>query len=109
MSDSNFGRWQEMASAPRDGTKVLVEIRGSEQGPAEVDMVRWARPDRASEKCWMSTDSDPACPIVYADAELSCWMPLPAPLPKLRSPRLAAASPDPARGRDADEMGGSGI
>jgi hypothetical protein len=109
MSESDFGRWQDMTSAPRDGTKVLVEIRASEQGPAEVDMVRWAKPDRSSEACWVSTDSDPAFPVVYADAELISWMPLPAPLPKLRSTRVAASASAPAREGETDETGGSGI
>ena len=108
MNEPGFGEWRDMASAPRDGTKVLVEIRSTEQGPAEVDMVRWARPDRAAEACWVSADSDPGNPVVYVDAELTCWMPLPAPLPKLRLSRLATgSSPKPDGG--ADEMGGSGI
>jgi hypothetical protein len=109
MSGSDFGLWQDMAGAPRDGSKVLVEIRASEQGPAEVDVVRWAKPDRSSEACWISTDSDPAFPVVYADAELIAWMPLPAPPPKLRSTRVAASPSAPARDGDADETGGSGI
>jgi hypothetical protein len=100
MSEADFGRWQAMASAPRDGTRILVELRASEQGPAEVDMVRWARPDREAEACWLSTDSDPGVAIIYAEAELAGWMALPTPLPKLRSVQ---------GGADPDEIGGSGI
>lgn len=107
MSEPDFGRWQDMASAPRDGTRILVELRASEQGPAEVDMVRWARPDRAGEPCWMATDSDPGVPIIYAEGELAGWMALPSPLPKLRTGaaglRVSTARAEP------DEIGGSGI
>lgn len=94
---SDFGKWRDMATAPRDGSRVLVEIRPSEQGAAEVDMVRWARPDRSGDECWVSSDSDPACLVTYAETELSGWMPLPNPVPRLRSRR------------GPDEMGGSGI
>lgn len=106
MSESDFGEWRDMVNAPRDGTRILVQLRASEQGPAEVDMVRWARPERSGEECWISTDSDPGFPIIYAEAEVSCWMPLPTPLPRLRplpSGRPAAGRPDPY------EIGGSGI
>ena len=45
------GEWKPMASAPKDGTLVLVAIRESEQGPAQVDVARWTKPARANEKC----------------------------------------------------------
>ena len=45
-----------MASAPKDGTLVLVAIRESEQGPAQVDVARWTKPARANEKCWVSAE-----------------------------------------------------
>ena len=74
-----------MASAPRDGTQVLVAIRSSEQGPAEVDVVRWTRAELPGEEFWIATDSDPGCRVSYSNAELTGWMPLPSPLPRLRS------------------------
>jgi len=101
MSASSFGDWQDMATAPRDGTRVLVEIRASEQGDAEVDLVRWAAPERGAEPCWVSAESDPGVAIFYADAELSGWMPLPTPLPKLKKARFGK--------RDDLELDGSGI
>lgn len=108
MSQSEFGQWRDMASAPKDGTRVLVELRSSEQGPAEVDVARWGRPERGADECWISADSDPGALIVYADVELLSWMPLPAPLPKLRASQGAAGS-QPAAKRAEDEYGGSGI
>lgn len=95
-----------MASAPKDGSRVLVEIRASEQGSAEVDMARWARPERGLDPCWISTESDPGCLITYAETEVTGWMPLPTPVPRIRP----AA---PRRSQDVspadEEIGGSGI
>jgi hypothetical protein len=31
-------RWRQMTTAPKDGSRILVTIRPSEQGPAEVDL-----------------------------------------------------------------------
>jgi hypothetical protein len=106
MDQSNFTQWKSMASAPRDGARILVAIRSSEQGPAEVDVVRWTRAELPGEEFWIATDSDPACRVAYAEAELTGWMPLPSPLPRLRS------APD--RSGDAetatpDEIDGSAI
>jgi holo-[acyl-carrier protein] synthase len=102
MTAHQTQHWRDMAGAPRDGTSVLVEVRASEQGPAEIDLVRWAN-DGAGAECWIAADSDPGCAIFYSDAELSGWMPIVAPLPKLRTPR-------PARlGGRPEELGGSGI
>ncbi|MBV9221321.1 MAG: hypothetical protein JOY94_18020 [Methylobacteriaceae bacterium] len=106
MSEAEVDQWQPMASAPRDGTRVLVVIRASEQGPAEVDVARWGRPEPLAEACWVSSDSNHDCVIAYAEAELAYWMPLPSSLPKLRSSYRAFA---PELPKDADEMGGSGI
>jgi hypothetical protein len=89
MSESDFGVWQPMANAPRDGTRVLVAIRASEQGPAEVDVARWGRAEPAGEECWVASDSDHECIITYAEGELTSWMPLPTTLPKLRSARVS--------------------
>jgi len=103
----SFGEWQAMATAPRDGTRILAALRASEQGPAEVDVVRWARSTPGGEKGWIAADSDPTLVIVYAEVELTHWMPLPSPAPKLH-PTQAAGRRE--RGRfDAEEMEGSGI
>jgi hypothetical protein len=107
MTETLFGEWQRMGSAPRDGTRVLVMIRENEQGPSEVDVVRWVKAANSSEEGWISTDGDSDCVIRYADAELAFWMPLPSPLPKLRSSYSASALPMPPQLKD--EAGGSGI
>jgi len=31
--------WRNMRTAPRDGSRILVTIRASEQGPGAVDLV----------------------------------------------------------------------
>ena len=99
-------RWAPMASAPRDGSLVLVRIRASEQGPAEVDAVRFAKSARSGEEGWVANDSDPFARIVYSEGELSSWMPLPTQLPKLRSAR----DDSPASQADVVEEGdGSAI
>jgi hypothetical protein len=103
MSGTEFGDWHDMATAPKDGSKVLVAVRASEQGPAEVDMARWAMASRAAEPAWIA-DSDPGSVITYSETELAGWMPLPTPVPKLRSGRGSSA-----RGEAPDEIGGSGI
>ena len=102
MSDPAAGEWRSMETAPKDGTTVLAAVRASEQGPAEVDIVRWAVRDER----WIAADSDPGCIIVYADAELTSWMPLPGVLPNTRPTGGAGKR---VRGRFEDEMGGSGI
>jgi holo-[acyl-carrier protein] synthase len=93
MTDDPSER-QPMASAPRDGTLVLVAIRASEQGPEEFDHVRFATSARSGEGAWVATDSDPLARIAYADAELAGWMPLPGQLPRLRSERTRETEPD---------------
>jgi len=85
MTQPDPNDWQPMETAPRDGTRILVALRASEQGPAEVDVARWARPMRSAEPCWIASDSAPDSPVVYSDGDLAFWMPLPTPLPKLRS------------------------
>lgn len=100
-----FGDWKPMASAPRDGTLVLVAIRESEQGPAQVDVARWAKPARGNEKCWMSADAAPDAPIIYAEGELAFWMPMPTNVPRLASGGIAASHLPQIPG----EMEGSGI
>jgi hypothetical protein len=109
MSQPDFAEWKPIASAPKDGTRVLVAVRASEQGPAEVDVVRWAKPEPAGEECWIATDSDPGARVIYADAELTRWMPLPTALPPLRSTRVAPSRAEPAGPYDNEEMDGSAI
>lgn len=92
--------WQGMASVPRDGTRVLVAIYASEQGPAEIDIVRWTGGDAEG---WVAVDSGPGARVSYVDAEVFAWMPLPAP------------PPPPAQGQrsrrtaDQEEIDGSAI
>ncbi|GAC1333861.1 MAG: hypothetical protein NVSMB26_15640 [Beijerinckiaceae bacterium] len=107
-SGSNFGQWKTIATAPKDGSLVLVAIRESEQGPAQVDVARWARPEPSQEKCWVSAESTPGCAIVYAEGELAFWMPLPSSVPRLRSGSIAS-SKLPELPKAKGEIGGSGI
>lgn len=95
-----------MATAPRDGSLVLVRMRASEQGPAEIDAVRWAVSARSGEEGWVANDSDPFARVVYGDGELSGWSPLPTQLPSLRSERLAAGDPPPPGDEDEEDGGG---
>ena len=104
MSDNP--QWAPMRTAPHDGSLVLARIRASEQGPAELDAVRWATSARSGEEGWVANDSDPFARVVYAENELSGWMPLPTQLPQLRSARLAAGEPSSPT---PDEGDGSGM
>jgi hypothetical protein len=94
-------RWRNMASAPRDGRRVLVTTRSVEQGPAEVDVAYWARADQYGIEGWRSADSHPGQVIAYADPELKCWMPLPS--------AGEAVMPAPWEGEDSEQLDGSGI
>jgi hypothetical protein len=106
MSEKGFGDWRSMESAPRDGARVLVAIRPTEQGPAEVDVVRWGSPNPGVDACWIAIDSDPEALVTYAEAELTWWMPMPMPLPRAPgSGRPVPPTPPP----EPDEMEGSGI
>jgi len=93
--------WRHMATAPRDGSRLLVTVRPVEQGPADVDVVFWARADQYGMEGWRAADSAPGAIVGYAEPELKCWMPLP------RANREKAL-PDPYEGDDI-EMDGSGI
>jgi hypothetical protein len=100
--DPDLDEWRPMETAPRDGTSILARVRASEQGPADVDVVRWAIRDER----WIAADSDPGCIIVYADAEITSWMPLPASLPRRQG---AGGVGRRIPGRFEEEVGGSGI
>lgn len=100
---SQTDRWQTMQSAPRDGSRILVTIRQSEQGPAEVDLAYWSNGDQFGGEGWRASDSSPGEIFQYAESELKCWMPMP-------SANLGrAAFPTAWAGEDVDELGGSGI
>ncbi len=100
-------RWRPIASAPKNGTRIIAAIRPSDQGGAEVDVVRWAQPRRGADPCWTSTDSSHDCPIMYDDREVAHWMPLPSTMPGVRTPDMAARLPIVPR--PGEEAGGSGI
>jgi hypothetical protein len=109
MHEAGLADWQPMESAPRNGSRVLVAIRATEQGPAEVDVVRWTNASGSNEHCWVAIDSDPGCVIMYSDTELAGWMPLPTMVPTLRSTGARVRQSAPAvRGSDK-EQDGSGI
>jgi hypothetical protein len=98
-------KWAPMRTAPRDGSLVLARLRASEQGPSEVDAVRFSISARSGEESWVANDSDPFARVSYAEGELSGWMPLPTQMPRLRSG--APANPSPSR--EPDESDGGGI
>jgi hypothetical protein len=106
MNDAAALTWHSMAKAPKDGSRILVSIRSTEQGPAEVDVVRWSKPRKDEDFCWMSTDSSHDCPIAYENWELSSWMPLPSWMPPVRMPGLASQLPAAPK---FEESAGSGI
>ena len=107
MNAVDMGKWRKMASAPKDGSRIIVVIRASEQGPADVDVVRWDKPRRATDECWVSSDSSADCAIIYEEWEVAFWMPLPSSMPTVKTPDMASRLPDFPR--DGQEIGGSGI
>jgi hypothetical protein len=107
MSASEIGQWRPMATAPKDGSRIIVVIRASEQGPADVDVVRWDTPKRNADACWTSTDSSHDCAIVYEDWEVSFWMALPSSVPPVKAPGLLERLPLVPIA--SEEIGGSGI
>lgn len=95
-------QWRPMASAPKDGSRILVTIRASEQGPAQVDLAHWAHGDQFAAEGWRASDSAPGCIVAYAEPELQCWMPMPS-ANRARTAMPAAWEGDPA------QLDGSGI
>ena len=85
-----------IATAPRDGSLVRVALRASEQGPAELDTVRWAKSASSGQEGWVAFDSDPQARVVYSDGELAYWLPLP------QSGRTGTPA---AQGKTGDERG----
>ena len=107
MPDPASPARQPMATAPRDGTLVLVAVRATEQGAVEFDAVRWAQSVQSGEESWVAADSDPDARVAYAESELAYWLPLPTQLPELRSARMAASGTPPPKPND--EADGSAI
>jgi hypothetical protein len=93
-----------IATAPRDGSLVRIAVRASEQGPAELDTVRWARSAASGEEGWVAFDSDAEARVVYADSEIAYWLPLPSQVRARRPPGTAAK-----RRGEPDESDGSAI
>ena len=93
--------WRHMASAPKDGARILVTVGVSEQGPAQVDVAYWARADQFGIEGWRSADSHPGQIFSYADPELVCWMPMPG--------AGTATMPKPFDAASGEELFGSGI
>ena len=96
-------RWRHMASAPRDGNRILVPVRSSEQGPAEVELAYWSHGDRFGPEGWRASDSSPGRIVEYAEPELKCWMPMPS------ASASPASVPSPWEGDDPQQLDGSGI
>src|SRR4051794_4694962 len=97
-----------MDTAPRDGTLVKVWLKASEQGPAQMDVVRWAKSARSEEGAWLASDSDRVARVIYSDADLECWVPLPTQMP------IAGRADDADRrlgaiDTDSGEVDGGGI
>ena len=101
MADAD---WRHMSLAPRDGSRVLVTTRATEQGPAEVDVVYWSPADQLGLEGWRAADSHPGQVFAYAESELACWMPMPTPQPGA----ARVTHPDPWTGEEG-ELFGSGI
>ncbi|XEN35121.1 hypothetical protein M728_005782 (plasmid) [Ensifer sp. WSM1721] len=59
-----------MASAPKNGRGILVTIRPSEQGAAEVDLAYWSNGDQFGAEGWRAADSSRGRIIESADARI---------------------------------------
>ena len=98
-----LGSWRHMRTAPRDGSRILLTIRPTEQGPGTVDLAFWSNGDQFGGEGWRASDSAPGKIIEYAESELKCWMPLPtANLEQMTGPAAW-------EGEDDRELDGSGI
>jgi hypothetical protein len=97
--------WRHMSNAPKDGSRILVTVRSSEQGPAEVDVAYWARADQFGMEGWRAADSHPGNIVGYADPELKCWMPL----PQANAGLDAGVAEMPVPWEEGEELYGSGI
>ncbi|MBP0615032.1 hypothetical protein [Jiella mangrovi] len=104
MVDSAMKGWRPMASAQRDGERILVTVRGGEQGPAEVDTVRYQSLRGSGERGWVATDMGPDGLVAYDEDELVAWMPWPKPTARTGIIDL----PEPADEADFQDHG-SGI
>ncbi|MNE24946.1 hypothetical protein D3C80_1182580 [compost metagenome] len=91
-----------MRTAPKDGSRILVTIYPSEQGPGAVDLAYWSKSDQFAKGGWRSSDSAPGLIIGYAQPELKCWMPMPA-------AELDQITVPAWQGQSDDELDGSGI
>lgn len=100
----NLNQWRHMATAPKDGTRILVTVRPVEQGGADVDVAYWARADAFGMEGWRAADSAPGAIVGYAEPELKCWMPLPS----ANTGKLPETLPTPFEGEEI-EVDGSGI
>ena len=97
--------WRPMQTAPKDGSRILVTVRSTEQGPAEVDVAYWAKADGFGMEGWRAADSSPGQIFAYAEPELMCWMAL----PQAGIPPARGDLPAPWDGEDPGELFGSGI
>ncbi len=77
QNDSSPASGAPIDTAPRDGRPVVVWLKASEQGPAQKDVVRWARSAQSGDGAWVASDSDSAARVAYSDADIECWLPLP--------------------------------
>jgi hypothetical protein len=96
-----------MATALRDGRPVVVWLKASEQGPAQMDVVRWAKSAQSGEGAWVANDSDQVARVAYSDADLECWMPLPTQRPGASGPQGEISS-EPID-TDSGDVDGAGI
>ncbi|MGP0061888.1 MAG: hypothetical protein ACLPID_21705 [Beijerinckiaceae bacterium] len=104
MDSTDLKQWRPMATAPKDGTRIIVLTRATEQGPSDVDVVRWTKPPNLGDYCWTATDSDHSCTIIYDNWEVAYWMPMPSGMAPYKTPHLASKLPPPP-----EEEDGSGI
>jgi hypothetical protein len=98
-----LGQWRSMRSAPKDGSRILITIRSSEQGPGAVDLAYWSNGDQYGGEAWRSSDSAPGRIVEYSEPEMKCWMPMPTADPD------QFTRPAAWEGKNDEELDGSGI